>query len=385
MDFAFTPEQEQFRREIREFIEKELPEESLAIKEDNWIHGFSPRFSRKLAQKGWIGLTWPKEYGGQEKSYLDRLIFTEELLRYGAPVMAHWFGDRQVGPALLAHGTEEQKQEFLPKIVKAEISFCLGQSEPEAGSDLASLQTRAIEDEEGFIINGQKVWTSVAQWADYGYFVFRTDPNAPKHRGISEFIIPMKLPGVTVNPLTEITGEKYLNEVFFDNVRAPKTALIGQKNHGWYQIMSQLDYERSGMERVMSNHPLFRDLVQMAKETGLGKQPMIRNKLAELEIDFEVGRLLCYRVAWLLSQGKVPNYEAAMAKAYGTEFEQRLANVATLFLGLYGQLMPGSKRAPLMGRAARNYLYCRGYTLQGGTSEILRNIVALRGLGLPSA
>ena len=385
MDFSFTPEQEQFRKDIREFLEKELPEEALEVKEDNWIHGFSRGFSRKLAQKGWIGLTWPREYGGQGKGYLDRLILSEELLRAGAPVMAHWFGDRQVGPALLAHGNEEQRQEFIPQIVRAEIAFCLGQSEPEAGSDLASLQTRAIEDEEGFVINGQKVWTSAAQWADYGYFVFRTDPDAPKHRGISELLISMKLPGITVRPLTEITGEQYLNEVFFDNVRAPKSALIGQKNRGWYQIMSQLDYERSGIERVMSNYPLFMDIIQMAKETGMIKQPSVRRKLAELEVEFEIGRLLCYRVAWMLSEGTLPNYEAAMAKAYSCEYEKRLANAATLFLGLYGQLMPGSKRTILNGRAARNYLYCPGYTLQGGTTEILRNIVATRGLGLPTA
>jgi alkylation response protein AidB-like acyl-CoA dehydrogenase len=383
MDFRFTPEQEALREEVRRFLDEELPRESLEIKEDNWVNGFSPRFSRKLGQRGWIGMTWPPQYGGQGKSYLDRLIVTEELLRRGAPVFAHWLGDRQVGPAILAYGSEEQKREFLPRICRGEIVFCIGMSEPEAGSDLASLQTRAVEEGEDFIINGQKVWTSGAQHADYCYLVARTDPTVAKHRGISEFIVDMKLPGITVRPLEDLTGQYHLHEVFFDNVRVPRTALIGTKNRGWYQIASQLDYERSGIERLMSNYPLFQELLELAREKGWTRNPVVRHKLAELMVEFEVGRLLIYRVAWLLSQGVVPNYEAAMAKFFGTEFEQRLADAITRILGLYGQLLPGSPRALLSGRAARAYLYSPAYTIQGGTSEILRNIVALRGLGLP--
>ncbi len=389
MDFRFTEEQEQFRKEVREFLEEELRQGSFEISDDAWLRGVSPEFSRKVAKRGWIGLTWPKEYGGQERSYLDRLIYTEEMLRYGAPVAAHWLSDRQVGPALIAHGGEEQKKEFLPKIVKAEIFVVVGMSEPEAGSDLASLQTRAVEKADGYVINGQKVWTSGAHWADYLYLVVRTDPDVPKHRGISEFIIDVKLPGITVNPLVDMTGGSHYNEVFFDDVRVPKSALIGQKNRGWYQIASQLDYERSGIERLMNNYPLFRNIVDYAKQTSLGgkplaRQPLIRHKLAELQVEFEVGRLLIYRVGWLLTKGQLPNYEAAMAKAYGTAFAQRLANAATLILGLYGQLMPGSKGAPFMGSAPLVYLRSPSYSIQGGTSEILRNIVATRGLGLPS-
>jgi alkylation response protein AidB-like acyl-CoA dehydrogenase len=250
---------------------------------------------------------------------------------------------------------------------------------------LASVQTTALEEGDWFVINGQKVWTTGAHLADFCYLVVRTDPNAPKkHRGISELIVDMKSPGITVRPLIDITGAHDLNEVFFDNVHVPKKMLIGQKNRGWYQIASQLDYERSGIERVMSNYPLFMDIIKLAKEKGLGKDPLIRHKLTQLSIEFEVGRLLCYRVAWLLSQGIVPNYEAAMAKAFCTEFEQRLANVASQILGLYGQLMPGSEVSLLKGRVARAYLCSPAYTIQAGTSEILRNIVATRGLGLPS-
>lgn len=316
---------------------------------------------------------------------MERLILTEELLRYGAPVFAHWFGDRQIGPSLLAHGTDEQKDEFLPKIINADVTFCVGQSEPQSGSDLASLQTRATEDGDDFVLNGQKVWTSEAHNVDFCYMVVRTDPDAPKHKGISELLVDMRLPGITIRTLTDITGDRHLNEVFMDDVRVPKRYLIGQKNRGWYQIMGQLDYERSGIERVMSNYPLYRAIVEWVKERKLEQSSWVRHRLAQLEIEFETGKLLCYRVAWLLNTGNLPNYEAAMAKAFCTEFEQRLASTLTQILRLHGQLMPGDGTPPLAGRASRGYLYSPAYTLQGGTSEILRNIVATRGLGLPVA
>ena len=381
MDFRFTEEQEKLRQEVRKFLEEELPRDEYPKAENQWQYGFSPEFSRKVGQRGWIGITWPKKYGGQERSNLDRLVVIEEMLRYGAPVAAHWLTERQIGPALLSHGTEELRQEFLPIIAKGEIYFAAGMSEPEAGSDLASLQTRAVEKDDYFILDGQKVWTSGAHECQYIYLIVRTDTEAPKHRGISEILVDLSFPGVTINPLVNIAGKVHFNEVFFDGVRVPKKYLIGQKNQGWYQIVEQLDYERSGPERIMSNYPLLQDMFEYAKEVGVSEE--IKHKLAWLEVEFEVGRLLIYRVAWLLSQGKLPNYEAAMSKAFSTAFEQKVANVSTQILGLYGQLMPGSKFALLNGRAAFNYLDSVGYTLRGGTSEILRNIVATRGLGLP--
>ena len=381
MDFRFTEEQEKLRLEVRKFLKEELPRDKYPKAENQWQYGISPEFSRKVGQRGWIGITWPKKYGGQEKSYLDRLIVIEEMLRYGAPVAAHWLTERQIGPALLSHGTEDLKQEFLPRIAKGEVYFAAGLSEPEAGSDLASLQTRAVEKDDCFVIDGQKVWTSGAHECQYIYLIVRTDPEALKHKGISEIIADLSLPGVTINPLVNIAGKVHFNEVFFDDVCVPKKYLIGQKNQGWYQIVEQLDYERSGPERLMSNYPLLQDVIQYAKEVGVSEE--IKHKLAGLEVEFEVGRLLIYRVAWLLSQGNLPNYEAAMSKAFSTSFEQKVANMATQILGLYGQLMPGSKFAPLSGRAAFNYLDSIGYTLRGGTSEILKNIVATRGLGLP--
>lgn len=380
MDFALTAEQEAFRTEIRQFLATEVPEDKRT--EDGWIVGFSREFSRKLGARGLIGVTWPKKYGGQERSYLDRVILTEELLRAGAPVAAHWLGDRQVGPALLAYGSEEQKAEILPRVTNGEIVFCLGMSEPGAGSDLASLRTKAEEDGDDFLLTGQKIWTSFAHVADYAYLVARTDANAPKHKGISEFLVDMKTPGITVRPLIDITGEHHFNEVFFDGARIGKKWLIGEKNRGWYQIASQLDYERSGIERLLSNYPLFRDTVKYAEEQGLTKDPVIRNQLAQMRIELDIGRSLVYKVAWSLTKGFVPNYEAAMAKCFCTEVEQRIAQTVSSILGDYAVLMPGSPAARLAGRAAHEYLYAPAYTIQGGTSNVLRNIMAIRGLGL---
>lgn len=380
MDFELTPEQQNFRTEIKEFLASELTADDCV--EDGWISGYSREFSQKLGRRGWIGLTWPKQYGGQERSYLDRLILTEELLRAGAPVAAHWLGDRQVGPALLAYGSEEQKNKILPMVCKGEAVFCLGMSEPGAGSDLASLRTRAVDEGDHFLLNGQKIWTSFAHVADYAYLVARTDTEVPKHKGISEFLVDMNTSGIEVRPLIDSTGEHHFNEVFFDNVKVPKERLIGVQNRGWYQIASQLDYERSGIERLLSNYPLFRDTVRYAREQGLTKDPWVRDTLAKLHIDLELGRAMVYKVAWYLTQKIVPNYEAALAKCFCTEVEQRIANTVTELLGDYATLLPDSPHARLAGRAAREYIYAPAYTIQGGSSNILRNIIAIRGLGL---
>ncbi len=384
MDFSFTREQDAFRQEVQEFLGRELPGENLRHYEDGWITGFSRSFSRKLGARGWIGLTWPTRYGGQARGPIERLILTEELLRAGAPVAAHWIGDRQVGPSLLAHGSEEHKAFFLPRITRGEIVFCIGMSEPAAGSDAAALQTLAIEDGDGWVIRGQKAWTSFAHQADYCYLVARSDPAAPKHKGISEFVVDMRTPGIVVRPLIDMVGEHHFNEVFFDDVRIPASGLIGQKHRGWYQIASQLDFERGGIERVLSNYPLFRDAVEHARRQGLTRDPRLRDRLARLSVELAVGRLLVYRVAWLLSVGKVPTWETALSKRFGTELEQEIAEVVLSLFGITGLLMPGAPGAPLDGRPARAVLYAPAYTIQGGTGNILRNILAIRGLGLPA-
>ena len=389
MDFKFTEEQEKFRQEIRDFLEGEIKQGLWQPTCDAWIMAFDPEFTKRVAERGWIGLMWPKESGGQGRSFIDRLILTEEMLRYGAPGGCHWFADRQIGGAIVHYGTEEQKKELLPIILRGEAYVGLGMSEPEAGSDLASLKTRATEDGDDYIIDGQKVWTSGGSYMNWVYLVARTDPDAPKHRGISEFFFRTDLPGITVTPIVDITGGVHFNEVFFDGVRVPKTCLIGEKNRGFYQILNQLDYERSGMERLMGNYSLFEALIQYAKETKrngkpLSKDPVIRSKLAQLKIEFEIGRLHMYRVALVMDEGRAPNWESSMSKVYGTTFEQRLASAAIEIAGLYGQLSPESKWVPMSGLAYHSYLSSKGYSLQGGTSEILKNILASRKLELPT-
>jgi len=393
MDFKFTEEQERFRQEVRNFLEEELRKGTFKPFTDGGRPSFSREISQRMAEKGWIGLTWPKEYGGQGRSYIDRLILVEEFLGYGAPFGRHFISDRQMGPSVIKYGTEEQKREYLPRIIKGEIALGIGMSEPEAGSDLASVQTRAIEDGDGFVIDGQKVWTSGAREANYIYVVVRTDPACAPHapdnyKGLSEFIVPTDLPGTTISPLKDMWGGSDWAEVFFDNVRVPKTSLIGQKNRGFYQIMSQLDYERAGIERLMSNYQVYKGILEYVKETyrndkPLSEDPIIRAKLAQLTIEFKVGRVLIYRVAWILDQGRLPTTEAALAKYYCTEYEKRLAHEAMHILGPYGQLTADSKHGPLDGNAIESYLRSFGYTVQAGSQEVLKNVIAQRGLGLP--
>ena len=385
MDFGLTEEQNAFRTEVRSFLEEEIERGYWKPACDAWIQGFDPGFSKRVAQRSWIGLTWPKEYGGQERSHVDRLILTEEMLRYGAPAACHWFGDRQVGGTILSFGSEELKREFLPRIVAGEAYFGLGMSEPGAGSDLASMQTRAVRDGDHYVLDGQKTWASCASYAHYFDVYARTDADAPRHRGISELIIDAKSPGLSRIPMTDITGTEAWNDVFFDSVRVHKRYLVGEENRGFHQILHQLDYERSGMERLMGNYPLFEGTIRFAKQNKLSQEPVVRNKLAQLEIEFEVGRLLIYRVALVMDEGRTPNWESAMSKAYATEFEKRLASVAMEVLGLYGQLMSDSDLVPLRGMAPHSYLGSKGYSLQAGTTEILKNILAVRGLGLPSS
>jgi len=385
VDFSFTEEQNRFRLEVRGFLEEEIKNGYWEPTCDAWIQGFDPEFTKRVAQRGWIGLTWPKEYGGHERSHIDRLILTEEMLRYGAPAACHWFGDRQVGGAILSFGSEDLKKEFLPRIAKGEAYFGLGMSEPEAGSDLASLRTRAVEDGDYYVINGQKTWASCASFSQYFDVYVRTDSEAPKHRGISEFIVDAQSPGLSRIPMTDITGTEAWNDVFFDDVRVHKRYLVGEKNRGFYQVLNQLDYERSGLERLMGNYPLFDSIIQFAKDNELSQRAVIRTKLAQLQIEFEVGRLLIYRVAFLMEEGRAPNWESAMSKAYSTDFEKRLAGVAMEILGPYGQLTSSSKLVPLRGMALHSYLASKGYSLQAGTTEILKNVLAMRGLGLPSS
>jgi len=388
MDFEFTQEEEAFRGEVCKFIEKEYsPEwrecirgffEAASASDEEWE--FIRAMARKLGANGWLSLAWPDKYGGRGSPFLQ-LIFIEELGYSGCP---GWdvFGVGMLAPILIAFGSEEQKEKFLPGIAKGEVFWCECLSEPNAGSDLASLQTRAVEKEDHFLINGQKVWTSQAHRADWVMVLARTDPQQPKHRGLSFFLVDMKTPGITVNPVINMLGHHEFNEVFFDDVQVPKENLLGGQNQGWRVIMALLDFERSCIPVFAIARRNLDDILGYARERK-SLNSVLRNRLAELIVECEVGRLIHYRVVWMQSKGITLNYESAMNKLYTLELAQRVPLAGMQVLGNYGGLLPGSKWAPLNGQLPLHYLRSIGYTLEMGTSEIDRDIIALRGLGLP--
>jgi alkylation response protein AidB-like acyl-CoA dehydrogenase len=394
MEFKFTREQDAFRKEVRDFMEKEVPArwKELAYtvwEEDDESWEITRAWNRKLGEKGWLALSWPKEYGGLGGSPIEQLILDEELAQVGTPtgvetmMTINW-----VGNTIMIFGTENQKKDYLLPAAKGDIVFCCGYSEPGSGSDLASVQTSAVEDGDFYVVNGQKVWTTVAHRADYCWLAARTDPDVPKHKGMSMFVVDMKTPGIIVRPLINILGFHSFNEVFFDNVRVPKENLVGQKNNGWYQLAVALDFERSGVGIPIQAERTIHSLVQYCKETKrngkyLADDPIIRSKLADLAVRARILKLLCYRIPWMHIQNKLPNYEASITKVFGSELLVLLANAGMDILGPYGQMDRGSKWSALQGRIARSYLMAFSINIGGGTSEIQRNIIAMRGLGLP--
>lgn len=388
MDFMFSPDEEAFRDEIRAFVRAELPADYGAgaynDREDSPPEmGVAARaFQRKLSEKGWLTLAWPKQYGGLGAGPMQQLVYNEEMSRLRAPGFGGT-GVAMVGPTLMMHGTDEQRARFLGPIARGEMSWCQGFSEPGAGSDLASLQTRAVVDGDEFVVDGQKIWTSGAHRSDWCILLARTDPDAPKHRGISYFLMDMKSPGITVTPLTNMLDSAHFNQVFLDNVRIPRANLVGEVNRGWYVATTTLDFERSGIQRIVFAETLLDDLIAHARATGPGGQAQVRHRLAELRIEFMVGRILAYRVAWMQGQGLVPNSEASIAKLYSTELQSRFAVAALGMLGPAGVLARGSAAAPLGGRLASYYLAAASYTIAAGTSEVQRNIIAQRGLAMP--
>ncbi len=316
-----------------------------------------------------------------------QVIYNEEMSYFRAPTQIGVGPDR-LGPTIILYGTDEQKQRHLPSIASGERVWCQGFSEPGAGSDLASLQTTAAADGDSFIVNGQKIWTSLAHRADWCIALVRTDPEAPKHKGISYLLVDMRTPGVEVRPLIDMLGRNTFNEVFFDDARVPRDCLIGELNRGWYVAAATLDFERSGINRVVMGVRLYEDLAAYAAEARgdgarLRDNAGVRHKLAELAIEFQTGRLLAYRVASMQAKGQIPNAEASMSKLYGSELQQRLAGAGMEILGLGGQLEQGSRWAPLGGGMEQFYLFASALTVAAGTSEIMRGIIAGRGLGLP--
>ncbi|MEP7215672.1 MAG: acyl-CoA dehydrogenase family protein [Anaerolineaceae bacterium] len=376
MRFQFTEAQQEFRHELQEFLKAELGGERP-------IHGSDRAFSKKLAERRWIGIAWPEQYGGRGLGALEQMIYTEEMILANAPRGYHFIAERQVGPSLILHGTEQQKSEWIPRIMNANVSFALGLSEPGAGSDLASVTTRAVRDGDEYVVSGQKIWTSNAHESDCIWLVVRTDPNAPKHKGISCLMADLDAPGVTIRPLPDMTGEHHFNEVFFDEVRVPVARRVGDENQGWYILAEHLDFERSGIERLIDLEYLFHDVMAEARRQAKGGSlaPAVRMRLAELALELEVGRLMCYRVAWMQSQGLVPNAEASGAKVFGTEWSQRMMAAGMQLLGMAGA---ASSAVESLGAQVRHgYLNAVSRTIAGGTSEIQRSIVATRGLGLP--
>lgn len=390
MDFEFTPEEKAFRKEVRAFLEKEVtPKWDLAnmfcavdlAREE--LQEARRAIARKLGQRKWLSLTWPKEYGGLGASMITQFIFIEELM-YAGGVGYEDQGVGMVAPILINFGTEEQKRQHLPGIANGEVFWCQGFSEPDAGSDLASIKTRAVQDGNSFIINGQKTWVSKAQCSDWCHLLARTDPDAPKHRGISYFLVDMRTPGISIRPVMEMCGVPSLCELFLEDVRVPQENMLGEKNQGWKVAMSLLDFERAiYMEQVGVAKRVLKFLVDYAHDKGLDKNPLVRQRLAQMAVEIEIGRLLGYQVAWLDSKGLPATAESAVCKIFITEMAQRCARAGMELLGLYGELSEDSKLAPLQGKIQHWYLSSFAVTLLGGTSEVERNIVAYRGLGLP--
>ena len=382
MRFRFTPEQQAFRQEVLDFLAENLPPEPQGKLDDRLRAemGWSGDFSLKLAEKNWVALPWPKEYGGLGGTAMQQVIFNEEMSYHRAPIGAHRRGVFYVGPILILYGTDEQKKKHLNAVTSGTGYYCQLFSEPGAGSDLASLQTRAIRDGDDYVVSGQKIWTSDGHRADYGWLVARTDPDAPKHKGISTFILDMKSPGVTVRPLVNMAGSHSFNEVFFDNVRVPKENMVGEENRGWYHAAATLDFERSSIAVFAGTRRFLDDLVTVLRERP--RSNSVRHSIADLYTTVLVGQMLSYFIGSMQEVGKVPNKEASAAKLLSSELRQNASIAAIKALGLGGQVEdgPGAVRN---GRYTRDYLANVSATIAGGTSEIQRNVIATRGLGLP--
>jgi len=367
------------RTQVRDFLAKELSAVPAHVRAHTWS-GSDAAFSRKMAKEGWIGMTWPKKYGGHERSALDRYVVLEEMLAAGAPVGAHWIGDRQSGPLLLRFGTEEQRQLILPRVAAGECFLCIGMSEPDSGSDLAATRTRADRVEGGYKVNGTKLWTSGAHRAHYMIGLFRTSnasPNNPesKHAGLTQFLVDMKTPGITIRPIRDLTGSAHFNEVVFEDVFVPETMLVGSEGSGWAQVGAELAYERSGPERYLSSFILLVELIRRLEGEG--------NADAEREIGRLVAHLVTLRqmslsVAGMLEAGENPSLEAAVVKDLGAVFEQDMAYRAHDMIGAIPAIDSGDAFENVLGLITQ---ISPSFSLRGGTREILRGIIA-RGLGL---
>jgi len=387
--FDFTPEEKDFKRHLSSYLDDVLPtdwhgpaDESL---DDDW--SLNQDIKKGLAERGWLVMSWPKEYGGSDSSPMMNTIFAEEMAYRRAPGHDR-FGTRMFGPTLMRFGTEEQRKKHLGSIARGEIQWCQGYSEPNSGSDLASLQTRAIEDGEDFLITGAKIWTSLAHRADMMFMLVRTDTEAAPHKGISLIMVDMKSPGVEVLAIVNMAGVHSFNQVVFDNVRVPKSNLVGDLNDGWRAGMTVLNFERSGIDYAAWARAALEEMVDYVNSdealvTSVKTDPTVRIKLAELHMEVEAARLMCYDVSYRQGKGEVPSSEASMSKVAASEVYLKVLDYGVEILGMYGVLEPGSNQAELQGRFFKMRLFYTSGPILAGTNEIQKNIIAQRGLGLP--
>ncbi len=390
MELDFGPAAEALRKEVRAWVQQnwtQQDQEAVASELPEY-RGRSDEFSHKLGKKGWLGIGWSKEYGGQGRSYIEQLAYHEEMGYLRAPAGKTHMAVNIVGPTLMIVGSEAQKRHFLPRIQAGDIQVCMGYSEPQAGSDLANLQTRAVEDGDDYVINGQKMFTTGAEKSDICWLGARTDPDKPKHKGVSLFIVPMDTPGISITPIWCVGGLR-TNHVYFENVRVPKSAMVGERGQGFYNIAIALDFERVMIgSNVARMRRTYDDLVAYCREHKVdGRRiiddPIVQHRLADLAVELHVARLITLKVTWMMDNKLVPNAEASMCKVFSTETQVRLASTGISILGTYGTLYDDSKWSPMKGELAWTYETSLLGTIGGGANEIQRNIIAQRGLGLP--
>jgi alkylation response protein AidB-like acyl-CoA dehydrogenase len=390
MDFQFTEEQEAFRKEVRQWLERNLPDELrgsgfAASRADVEEVGQLRAWQKKLAEAGYVGMDWPREFGGRGASIVEMIILYQEMARAESPQLVNRGGVSMLGPTLMKYGTPAQQKRFLPKILTAEEIWCQGFSEPNAGSDLANLQTRAVREGDHFVVNGQKVWTSMAHVAEWCFLLARTDPAAPKHKGISFMLVDMKTPGITIRPLRQITGEAEFNEVFWDNVRVPAENLVGEPNRGWEVAITTLAYERDLLTfiRHISLKNALHRVMRLAREQGRSGNPMMRQRIADLWIGEQALQMNAYRSLTRILRGGAPGPEGSTSKLFWSQLDKEMAQLGTELLGPYSQLGRGTPYAVDEGQWEFYALLAQASGIRAGTTEILKNILGERVLGLP--
>ncbi len=388
MDLSYSPQEERFRAALRAWLQAHPPAPE-PERLDEWI-AYGKAWQRQLYAAGWCGIAWPQEYGGRGATLVEQVIFQEEMARAKAPMLINLAGLTMGGPVLIAHGTEEQKRRHLKSILSAEEIWCQGFSEPMAGSDLAALKTRAVLDGDAFVVNGQKVWTSFARYADWCMLLVRTDPDAPKHRGITFLLADMHSPGVTVRPLKQINGDEDFNEVFFEDVRVPRSTVVGDINGGWDIAITTLMHERATLtfSRQLQSRVALTEMIAFARSwqrngRAATRDPLIRQQLSQAVIESAAIKYTAYRSLTKTLRGGVPGPEGSMEKLFWSEMYQRVLETALAIQGPYAQLVKGCGHAPAEGQWPHLFLYSRGRTIAAGSSEIQRNIIAERVLGLP--